>query len=102
MKAKTYQSDNNFTVPKSLSNFGIPIRLKGHVKYLGLEEFNFCKILRDFKFNNYYLAYIPCYSTCSRPTLDKLDLFLVLEMELPFTTQHYLMLNNYLLRKLVN
>jgi hypothetical protein len=75
MKAKTYQSGNNFTVPKSLSSFGIPIRLKGHAKYLGLEEFNFCKILRDFKFNNYHFAYIPCFSNCRRTNLEKLDLF---------------------------
>jgi len=75
MKAKTYQSDNNFTVPQSISTFGIPIRVKSNLKYLGLEEFNFCKILNDFKFNNYHLAYIPCYSTCLRPNLDKLDLF---------------------------
>ena len=75
MKAKTYQSDNNFTAPQSISTFGIPIRLRGDLKHLGLEEFNFCKILRDFKFNNYNLAYIPCYSTCLRHNLDKLDLF---------------------------
>jgi hypothetical protein len=75
MKAKTYQSDNNFTAPQSISTFGISIRLRGDLKHLGLEEFNFCKTLRDFKFNNYHLAYIPCYSTCLRPNLDKLDLF---------------------------
>ena len=75
MKAKTYQSTNNFTVPQLISTFGIPIRVKSNLKYLGLEEFNFCKTLRDFKFNNCHLAYIPCYSTCLRPNLDKLDLF---------------------------
>jgi hypothetical protein len=75
MKAKTYKSTNDFTAPQSISTFGIPIRVKSDLKYLGLEEFNFCKILNDFKFNNYHLAYIPCYSTCRRPTLDKLDLF---------------------------
>lgn len=75
MKAKTYRSTNNFTAPQSISTFGIPIRLRGDLKHLGLEEFNFCKTLRDFKFNNYALAYIPCYSTCLRPNLDKLDLF---------------------------
>lgn len=75
MKAKTYQSTNDFTAPQSISTFGIPIRVNSDLKYLGLEEFNFCEILRDFKFNNYHLAYIPCYSTCGRPTLDKLHLF---------------------------
>ena len=75
MKAKTYKSTNGWTSPQSLSTFGIPVIKKHELKHLGLEEFNFCKILRDFKFNNYHLAYIPCYSTCLRPNLDKLDLF---------------------------
>ena len=57
------------------STFSIPIRLREDLKHLGLEEFNFCKTLRDFKFNIYRLAYIPCYSTCLRPNLDILDLF---------------------------
>ena len=39
MKAKTYQSDNNFTAPQSISTFGISIRLRGDLKHLGLEEF---------------------------------------------------------------
>lgn len=75
MKAKTYQSNNNFTAPQSLSTFGIPIRLKRNIKYLGLEEFNFSKKLTEIKFENKNLAYIPCFSETIRPNLTQLDLF---------------------------
>jgi hypothetical protein len=75
MKAKTYKSTNNWIAPQSLSKFGIPVVNKTELKHLGLEEFNFCKILTKFKFENKYVAYIPCYSTCKRPFIDKLDLF---------------------------
>ena len=75
MKAKTYKSTNNWTAPQSLSKFGIPVINKTELKHLGLEEFNFCKILRDFKFENKHVAYIPGFSTCNRPFINKLDLF---------------------------
>lgn len=75
MKAKTYKSTNNWTAPQSLSKFGIPVINKTELKHLGLEEFNFCKILRDFNFENKHVAYIPSFSTCNRPFIKKLDLF---------------------------
>lgn len=75
MKAKTYKSTNNWIAPQSLSKFGIPVVNKTELKHLGLEEFNFCKILTKLKFENKYVAYIPCYSTCIRSFINKLDLF---------------------------
>ena len=75
MKAKTYKSNNNFKAPQSLSKFGIEVTNGKETKYLGLEEFNFCPILKKFKFEKKHVAYIPCYSTCIRPFIDKLDLF---------------------------
>ena len=75
MKAKTYQSTNNWSAPQSLSTFGIPIRGNRNIKYLGLEEFNFSKKLTGIKFENKNLAYIPCFSETIRPNLTQLDLF---------------------------
>ena len=75
MKAKTYKSTNGWTSPQSLSTFGISLIKKHEIKYLGLEEFNFCKILRSFKYENKHVAFIPAYSNCIRPFIDKLDLF---------------------------
>ena len=75
MKAKTYKSTNRWISPQSLSTFGIPISNKHKIKFLGLEEFNFCKTLTKFKFENKHVAYIPSYSACNRPFIDKLDLF---------------------------
>ena len=75
MKAKTYKSTNNWTAPQSLSTFGIPVINKHDIKYLGLEEFNFCKILKSFKFDKKQVAYIPSFSTCNRPFIKKIDLF---------------------------
>lgn len=75
MKAKTYQSINNWSAPQSLSTFGIPISLRRNIKYLGLEEFNFSEKLTEINFESKNLAYIPCFSETIRPYLTKLDLF---------------------------
>jgi hypothetical protein len=75
MKAKTYKSKNNFKAPQSLSKFGIEVTNGRETKYLGWEEFNFCRIVKKFKFEKKHVAYIPCYSTCIRLFIDKLDLF---------------------------
>lgn len=75
MKAKTYKSTNHWTAPQSLSTFGIPISNKLHKKYLGLEEFNFCKILEKFRFENKAVAFIPCFNTKVRNPVQKLELF---------------------------
>lgn len=91
MKAKTYKSTNNFNAPQSLSNFGIEIYNANKRKYLGLEEFNFCPILLDFKFENQHVAYIPCFSSKLRPSIDQLKLFY---RERPGVTIHYATLFN--------
>ncbi len=75
MKAKTYKSTNGWTAPQSLSTFGIPVSNKHDIKYLGLEEFNFCKVLADFTFQTKHVAFIPSYSCCPRPFIEKLNLF---------------------------
>ncbi|MHA8056652.1 hypothetical protein VR611_11935 [Aquirufa nivalisilvae] len=91
MKAKTYKSNNNFTAPESLSDFGIEISNANKRKYLGLEEFNFCPILLDFKFENQHVAYIPCFSSNLRPPINRLKLFY---RERPGVTIHYATLIN--------
>lgn len=75
MKAKTYKSTNNFTAPQSLSDFGIEVTNGNETKHLGLEEFNFCPILKSFKFNKKHVAYIPCFSSRIQPHVEKLELF---------------------------
>lgn len=75
MKAKTFFSTNNWTSPQSLSSFGIIIANEKRVKILGLEEFNFCNALNNVRFKDYHLAYIPAFSTCSRNSIEKLELF---------------------------
>lgn len=75
MKAKTYKSTNRWTAPQAHSTFGIPITSKLVTKYLGLEEFNFCKILENFRFENKSVAFIPCFSTKVRNPVKKLEMF---------------------------
>ena len=91
MIAKTYKSSNNFTAPESLSNFGIEISNANQTKFLGLEEFNFCSILSDFKFENQHVAYIPCFSSKLHPPIDQLKLFY---LKSPGLTIHYATLFN--------
>ena len=75
MKAKTYKSTNFWTAPQSLNTFGIPVISKKRTLHLGLEEFNFCSILTEFKHEGKKVAYIPAFSTCIRVPIDKLELF---------------------------
>ena len=75
MKAKTYQSTNNWRAPQSLSTFGIPIIGNRMTKYLGLEEFNFSLKVTGIEFENKKLAYIPCFSEKVRPYQRELELF---------------------------
>jgi hypothetical protein len=75
MKAKTYQSTNNWSAPQSLSTFGIPIIGNRITKYLGLEEFNFSQKVMGIEFENKKLAYIPSFSEKVRPDQTELDLF---------------------------
>ena len=75
MKAKTYQSTNNWRAPQSLSTFGIPIIGNRMTKYLGLEEFNFSLKVTGIEFENKKLAYIPCFSEKVRPYQSELELF---------------------------
>ena len=75
MKAKTYQSTNNWRAPQSLSTFGIPIIGNRITKYLGLEEFNFSLKVTGIEFENKKLAYIPCFSEKVRPYQSELELF---------------------------
>jgi hypothetical protein len=86
MKAKTYKSTNNFTAPQSLSKFGIVVAIENKTKYLGLEEFNFCPIIRNFKFKSKNMAFVPCFSTTNRNPIDKLDLFY---LDAPGVIIHY-------------
>jgi hypothetical protein len=75
MKAKTYQSTNNWSAPQSLSTFGIPIIGYRNTKYLGLEELNFSQKVMGIEFENKKLAYIPSFSEKVRPHQPELDLF---------------------------
>jgi hypothetical protein len=76
MRAKTYKSTNGFNSPQSLSKFGIKVSNGIEIKYLGLEEFNFCPILSNFTYNNNHVAFVPCFSLDrSNQVIDKLDLF---------------------------
>ena len=75
MKAKTYKCNNNFKAPQSLSKFGIEVTNGKETKYLGLEEFNFCPILKSFKYDKKHVAYIPCFSSRIQPHVEKLELF---------------------------
>ncbi len=87
MRAKTYKSTNNFTAPQSLSDFGIKVTNGIETKHLGLEEFNFCPILKDFTFEDKHVAFIPCFSI-NRGDLyiDQLGLFY---RDAPGITLHY-------------
>jgi len=87
MIAKTYKSTNNFTSPESLSNFGIPVIDGREIKYLGLEEFNFCPILQNYTFQDKNVAFIPCFSS-NRDNIfiEELHLFY---LEAPHVTIHY-------------
>ncbi len=91
MKAKTYKSNNNFTAPESLSNFGIRISNGRENKFLGLEEFNFCSILQEFRNDKRCVAYIPCFSSIEQPSRDKIDLYYLKD---PGVTIHYATLIN--------
>ena len=75
MKAKTYQSTNNWRALQSLSTFGIPIIGNRITKYLGLEEFNFSQKVTEIEFENKKLAYIPGFSEKVRPYQSELELF---------------------------
>lgn len=75
MRAKTYQSTNNWRAPQSLSTFGIPIIGNSITKYLGLEEFNFSQKVTGIEFENKKLAYIPSFSEKVRPYQSELELF---------------------------
>ncbi|MCL6102393.1 MAG: hypothetical protein M1292_07875 [Bacteroidetes bacterium] len=81
MRAKTFASNNGWTSPVSLSTFGIPIPQQNPKKHLGLEEFNFIKIMKDRK-----LAYIPCFSSSRAGSFD-IDLFYLNDVN--HTTYHY-------------
>jgi hypothetical protein len=80
-RAKTFKSEHPhfFTKPQGLSGFGIPIPGAPADFTLGLEEFNFCDILKEFTFDGKHVAYIPAYScenTQANPGIfDSLDLF---------------------------
>jgi hypothetical protein len=91
MKAKTYKSTNGFTAPQSLSTFGIKITNGKAAKYLGLEEFNFCPIVKKYKFEGKNVAFVPCFSTMLRNPIEKLDLFF---LNSPGVTLHYATLYN--------
>ena len=87
MKAKTYKSTNGFTAPQSLSDFGIKVSNGKEIKNLGLEEFNFCPILKDFTFQDKHVAFIPCFSINRRDLcIDQLELFY---RDAPGITLHY-------------
>jgi hypothetical protein len=75
MRAKTYKSTNKFIAPQSLSTFGIEIKVGKKRKYLGLEEFNFCDIIKDFKFINNHIAYIPCFQSKRVGVFKEIKLF---------------------------
>jgi hypothetical protein len=76
MKAKTYKSTNGFTAPQSLDKFGIEVSNGKEKKHLGLEEFNFCSILKSYSFNGKHIAFIPCFSiNRGAAFIDELDLF---------------------------
>ena len=78
MRAKTYKSTNNFTAPQSLSDFGIPVSNGKDRRYLGLEEFNFCDVLRAFVYvheKKQHVAYVPCFSSRHQPPCNVLKLF---------------------------
>lgn len=75
MRAKTYQSTNNWRAPQSLSTFGIPIIGNSITKYLGLEEFNFSQKVTGIEFENKKLAYIPSFIEKVRPYQSELELF---------------------------
>jgi hypothetical protein len=75
MRAKTYKSTNKFIAPQSLSTFGIEITVGKKRKYLGLEEFNFCDIIKDFKFKDNHIAYIPCFQSKRVGVFKEIKLF---------------------------
>jgi hypothetical protein len=87
MRAKTYKSTNGFTAPQSLSNFGIKVTHGKETKFLGLEEFNFCPILRDYTFEDKYTAFIPCFSIYRGDLY--IDLLVLFYSDAPGITLHY-------------
>lgn len=74
MRAKTYLSSNNFTAPQNLSTFGIQIG-KTNPKFLGLEEFNFIEIIKEYKYNDLHIAYLPCFQSKRNSEFDYIKLF---------------------------
>lgn len=80
-RAKTFKSEHPhfFTKPQGLSGFGIPIPGAPEDFTLGLEEFNFCDILKEFTFEGKHVAYIPPYSCTESQSnigeFDSLELF---------------------------
>ena len=94
MRAKTYKSTNNFTAPQSLSDFGIPVSNGKDRKYIGLEEFNFCDVLRAFLYaqeKKQHVAYVPCFSSRHQRPCNVLKLFF---LDAPGRTIHYATLYN--------
>lgn len=74
MRAKTYFSSNNFTAPQNLSTFGIQIGKK-NPRFLGLEEFNFIDIIKEYKYNDLHIAYLPCFQSKRNSEFDYIKLF---------------------------
>ena len=77
MKAKTYKSTNNWTAPQAHDDFGIPIQAAGKYQFLGLEEYNFCKVLQEFRTpKKLRVAYVPCFSVAREGLLyPEIDLY---------------------------
>jgi hypothetical protein len=92
--AKTYESNNGWTSPISMSTFGIPILLPNNIceQYLGLEEFNFSNLMKKEK-----LAYLPCFSSenagiIDAAVYDNIDLFYL--EDATGITYHYATMKN--------